>query len=61
MAQSFQHDYPKQNLNRGSAVHTQFEMRTQADSIYWKFGTIFTLLGVGVLLVACSRTSPACC
>ncbi len=31
LAKNFEREYPKINRNRGAAVHTQFEMRTQGD------------------------------
>ena len=57
LARSFERDYPKLNRNRGATVHTQFEMRTQADDVNWKFGVIFTILALAVLLVACTNAA----
>ena len=57
LARGFEHDYPKLNRDRGAAVHTQFEMRTQADDVNWKFGVIFTILALAVLLVACTNAA----
>jgi macrolide transport system ATP-binding/permease protein len=57
LARSFERDYPKLNRDRGAAVHTQFEMRTQADDVNWKFGVIFTILALAVLLVACTNAA----
>jgi macrolide transport system ATP-binding/permease protein len=54
LAQNFEREYPKFNLGRGAAVHTQFEMRTRTDDVNWKFGVIFVILALAVLLVACT-------
>ena len=48
---------PKLNRDRGAAVRTQFEMRTQDDDVNWKFGVIFTILALAVLLVACTNAA----
>ncbi len=45
------------NRDRGAAVRTQFEMRTQDDDVNWKFGVIFTILALAVLLVACTNAA----
>jgi putative ABC transport system permease protein len=58
LAQNFESEYPKVSHGRGAAMHTQFEMRTRGDDVYWKFGVIFTTLALAVLLVACTR--PDC-
>jgi macrolide transport system ATP-binding/permease protein len=55
LAKNFESEYPKVNRNRGAAVHTQFEMRTRADDVNWKFGVIFVILALAVLLVACTN------
>jgi predicted permease len=57
LAQDFEREYPALNRNRGAGVHTLFEMRTRADDINWKFGVIFTILALGVLLVACTNVA----
>lgn len=57
LTQGFARDYPNLNRNRGGAVRTQFEMRTQGDDINWKFGVIFTVLALAVLLVACTNVA----
>jgi macrolide transport system ATP-binding/permease protein len=57
VAQNFERDYPKFNHSRGAAVHTQFQMRTRADDVNWKFGVIFVILAVAVLLVACTNVA----
>jgi predicted permease len=57
LARSLEREYPKLNRDRGAAVHTQFEMRTQGDDLNWKFSVIFTLLAVAVLLVACTNAA----
>ena len=57
LAKSFEREYPKANRSRGAAVHTQFEMRTRDDDINWKFGVIFVVLALAVLLVACTNVA----
>jgi macrolide transport system ATP-binding/permease protein len=57
LAKNFEREYPKVNRRRGAAVHTQFEMRTRDDDINWKFGVIFVVLALAVLLVACTNVA----
>jgi predicted permease len=57
LARDFEREYPKLNRDRGAAVHTQFEMRTQDNDVNWKFGVIFTILALAVLLVACTNAA----
>ena len=57
LARDFERDYPKLNRDRGAAVRTQFEMRTQDNDVNWKFGVIFTILALAVLLVACTNAA----
>jgi macrolide transport system ATP-binding/permease protein len=57
LAKNFEREYPKVNGSRGAAVHTQFEMRTREDDINWKFGVIFVVLALAVLLVACTNVA----
>jgi macrolide transport system ATP-binding/permease protein len=57
LAKNFEGEYPKLNRNRGAAVHTQFQMRTREDDVNWKFGVIFVVLGLAVLLVACTNVA----
>lgn len=57
IAQNFEHEYPAINRGRGAAVHTQFEMRTRASDVNWKFGVIFNVLALSVLLVACTNVA----
>jgi macrolide transport system ATP-binding/permease protein len=57
VAKNFETEYPKLNRGRGAAVHTQFEMRTRADDVNWKFGVIFVILALAVLLVACTNVA----
>lgn len=57
LAKNFEREYPKENLNRGAAVHTQFQMRTRDDDVNWKFGVIFVTLAIAVLLVACTNVA----
>ena len=57
LAKNFESEYPKTNRGRGAALHTQFEMRTRPDDGNWKFAVIFTILGLAVLLVACTNVA----
>jgi macrolide transport system ATP-binding/permease protein len=57
LAKNFESEYPKLNHNRGAAVHTQFEMRTQNDDVNWKFAVIMVILSLAVLLVACTNVA----
>jgi macrolide transport system ATP-binding/permease protein len=57
LAKNFEGEYPKFNRGRSAAVHTQFEMRTRSDDTNWKFGVIFVILALAVLLVACTNVA----
>ncbi len=57
LARNFEREYPKVNRDRGAAVHTQFEMRTQDNDVNWKFSVIFSILALAVLLVACTNAA----
>ena len=57
LAKSFEREYPRTNRGRGAAVRTRFEMRTQDSDANWKFGVIFTILALAVLLVACTNAA----
>ena len=57
IAKNFELEYPRVNSKRGAAVHTQFEMRTRGDDVNWKFGVIFLILAVSVLLIACTNVA----
>ncbi|MGJ5820982.1 ADOP family duplicated permease [Paludibaculum fermentans] len=57
LAKGFEREYPKFNRDRGAAVRTQFELRTREDDVNWKFSVIFTVLALGVLLVACTNAA----
>src|SRR5712664_420086 len=57
LAKNFESEYAKLNRSRGAAVHTQFEMRTRADDVNWRFGVIFVILALAVLLVACTNVA----
>jgi macrolide transport system ATP-binding/permease protein len=57
LAKTFEREYPKFNRGRSAAVHTQFEMRTRGDDGNWKFGVIFMILALAVLLVACTNVA----
>jgi macrolide transport system ATP-binding/permease protein len=56
LAQNFEHDYPKTNQGRSAAVYTRFQARTREDQ-NWKFGVIFVILALAVLLVACTNVA----
>jgi macrolide transport system ATP-binding/permease protein len=57
LAKDFEREYPKLNRSRGATVHSQFQMRTRDDDINWKFGAIFAILALSVLLVACTNVA----
>jgi len=57
LAKNFEREYPQVNRSRGAAVRTQFEMRTRDDDGNWKFGVIFVILALAVLLVACTNVA----
>ena len=57
LARDLEREYPKLNRDRGAAVRTMFEMRTRDDETNWKFGVIFTVLALAVLLVACTNAA----
>jgi predicted permease len=57
LAENLESEYPRVNHNRGAAVHTRFQMRTRDDDLNWKFAVIFVILGLAVLLVACSNVA----
>jgi putative ABC transport system permease protein len=57
LARNLEREYPKTNRGRGAAVRTMLEMRTQGDDPNWKFGVIFTVLAIVVLLVACTNAA----
>src|SRR5580700_9579532 len=56
LARNFEREYPKVNRSRGAAVYTQFETRTRED-LNWKFGVIFVILALAVLLVASTNVA----
>ena len=57
IAADLRRTYPAQNRDRDAAVRTQFEMRTRDDDVNWKFSVIFVILGLSVLLVACTNVA----
>ncbi len=57
LARALEREYPKTNRERGAAVRTMVEMRTQAGDLNWKFGVIFTVLAFVALLVACTNAA----
>jgi macrolide transport system ATP-binding/permease protein len=56
LAKQFQAEYPDASRGRGAAVYTQFESRTVEDD-NWKFGVVFAILALAVLLVACTNVA----
>jgi predicted permease len=56
LAKNFEREYPNVNRSRGAAVYTQFQARTIEDQ-NWKFGVVFVILALGVLLVACTNVA----
>jgi macrolide transport system ATP-binding/permease protein len=56
LAKNFEREYPNANRSRGAAVYTQFQTRTIEDE-NWKFGVIFVILALAVLLVACTNVA----
>src|SRR6202044_651062 len=52
----FERDYAKVTRSRGAAVYTQFQTRTIEDE-NWKFGVVFVILALAVLLVACTNVA----
>src|SRR6266481_4851170 len=56
LAKNLELEYPKVNHSRGAAVYTQFQTRTRED-VNWKFGVIFVILALAVLLVACTNVA----
>jgi macrolide transport system ATP-binding/permease protein len=56
LAKNFEQEYPNVNRGRGAAVFTQFQARTIEDE-NWKFGVIFLILALAVLLVACTNVA----
>src|ERR1700730_10332946 len=56
LAQNLEREYPKVNRSRSAQVYAQFEARTREDD-NWKFGVIFVILALAVLLVACTNVA----
>jgi predicted permease len=56
LARNFEREYPKVNRSRGAMVYTQFGARTLEDG-NWRFGVIFVMLALAVLLVACTNVA----
>ena len=57
LAEGFERGYPALNRDRGASVLTQFEIRTRTDAGEWKFISIFAVLALAVLLVACTNVA----
>ena len=56
LAKNFERDYPDVTRSRGAAVYTQFQTRTTEDQ-NWRFGVVFVILALAVLLVACTNVA----
>src|ERR1700719_1101744 len=56
LAQNFESEYPKVSRSRGAAVYSQFQARTIEDQ-NWKFGVVFVIHALAVLLVACTNVA----
>jgi macrolide transport system ATP-binding/permease protein len=56
LAKGFDRDYPNVTRSRSAAVYTQFQTRTTEDQ-NWKFGVVFVILALAVLLVACTNVA----
>jgi macrolide transport system ATP-binding/permease protein len=56
LAKNFEQDYPNVTRSRGAFVYTHFQARTVEDE-NWKFGVIFVILALAVLLVACTNVA----
>jgi macrolide transport system ATP-binding/permease protein len=56
LAQDLEREYPKVNRSRSAAVYTLYETRTREDD-NWKFGVVFAILALAVLLVACTNVA----
>jgi predicted permease len=56
LAKNFEGEYPSVSRSRGATVYTQFQARTIEDS-NWKFGVIFVILALAVMLVACTNVA----
>jgi putative ABC transport system permease protein len=57
LARDFATRHPDLSRDRGAAVRTRFQMRTQGNDPNWKFSVVFTVLGAAVLLVACTNAA----
>jgi macrolide transport system ATP-binding/permease protein len=57
IAQDWTRAHPETNRHREASVLTTFEIRTRADDANWKFGVVFNVLALAVLLVACTNVA----
>ena len=57
LAGAFAREAPPRDRHRGADVRTAFQMRTRGDDQNWKFGVVFSILAVAVLLVACTNAA----
>jgi macrolide transport system ATP-binding/permease protein len=56
LAKGFERDYANVTRSRGATVYTQFQTRTTEDQ-NWRFGVVFVILALAVLLVACTNVA----
>src|SRR5579864_954025 len=56
ISKNFESEYANVSRGRGAAVYTQFQARTIEDE-NWKFGVVFVILALAVLLVACTNVA----
>ncbi|HYX20661.1 MAG TPA: ADOP family duplicated permease [Thermoanaerobaculia bacterium] len=56
LARQFEVQYPETSRGRGAVAYTQFQTRTIEDD-NWKFGVVFVILALAVLLVACTNVA----
>jgi macrolide transport system ATP-binding/permease protein len=56
LAKNFEREYPIVSRGRSAAVYTQFQAKTLGDE-NWRFGVIFALLALAVMLVACTNVA----
>jgi macrolide transport system ATP-binding/permease protein len=57
LAEAFARDAPVADRGRGADVRTAFQMRTRGDDQNWKFGVVFSVLALAMLLVACTNVA----
>lgn len=57
LAADLAREHPATNRGRSAALRTQLEMRTRSDQGEWKYGVVFLVLALAVLLVACTNVA----